>query len=386
MNMVSSEFYFVNTVEMFYEDATGVYGNNKSNFLQQYGDYPGINNFKNFLFFLGKNITFYDRTNTIQSPFNIKSFPGFEIPTYVKSTMSYGDCCEMRAKQLLEHAERTNRELCIFYSGGIDSTCVVVSLLKVATKSQKKLINIMMSFESYCENKELYEKHISNNLNIIPSHNFVSTIGDPKYICVTAEGNDQLFGSWIMQQMILMYGEKEIVHENLTHDKLLKYFNKPSNTIQQTENYVSMLEHVAAKAPVEIDTASKFFWWCNFTLKWQCVYFRILSLVSPGNRMCVVPEDNYFMFFSTKEFQLWSMNSSDDHIYDTLKTYKYICKEYIFDFDKNENYKLNKIKIGSLPKICTRKPMAFAIDCNMNYYDIVPDSELLLNKNNSFIF
>jgi len=232
MNMVSSEFYFVNTVEMFYEDMTGVYGSNKSEFLQKYGDYPGINNFKNFLFFLGKNITFYDRTNTIKSPFNIKLLPGFELPTYEKTTISYGECCELRAKQLLEHAEKTNRELCIFYSGGIDSTCVVVSMLKVATKSQKKLINIMMSFESYCENKDFYENYISNNLKIIPSHSFVNTIGDPKYICVTAEGNDQLFGSWMMQQLIIRYGEKEIVHDELTHSKLMKYLNSPSNTLQ----------------------------------------------------------------------------------------------------------------------------------------------------------
>jgi hypothetical protein len=384
--MVSSEFYFVNTVEMFYEDMTGVYGSNKSEFLQKYGDYPGINNFKNFLFFLGKNITFYDRTNTIKSPFNIKLLPGFELPTYEKTTISYGECCELRAKQLLEHAEKTNRELCIFYSGGIDSTCVVVSMLKVATKSQKKLINIMMSFESYCENKDFYENYISNNLKIIPSHSFVNTIGDPKYICVTAEGNDQLFGSWMMQQLIIRYGEKEIVHDELTHSKLMKYLNSPSNTLQQTEHYVNLLEQITLNAPVKIDTMSKFLWWCNLTLKWQCVYFRILSLVSAKTRMYVKPEDNYFMFFSTKEFQLWSMNNSDEHIYDTLKTYKYICKEYIFDFDKNENYKLNKIKIGSLPKICNRKPMAMAIDSNMNYYDIVPDSELLLNKNNSFIF
>jgi hypothetical protein len=156
--------------------------------------------------------------------------------------------------------------------------------------------------------------------------------------------------------------------------------------MQQTENYVAMLENVAAKAPVEIDTASKFFWWCNFTLKWQCVYFRILSLVSPGNRMHVAPEDNYFMFFSTKEFQLWSMNSSDDLIYDTIKTYKYKCKEYIYDFDGNEDYKLNKMKIGSLPKICMRKPMALAIDSNMNYYDALPDANVILNPNNSFVF
>jgi len=383
--MASSDFYFLNTVEMFYEDGTGVYGKNKSILLQEYGDFPGLDNFKKFLYVPGNNVTFYDRTESVNSPFNIKLHPGLALPKFEKVDYSYAECCDKRAKELIELAEATGKKLCVFYSGGIDSTAVVVSLLKIATVEQRKLIVVMMSWESYVENKRFYDEFICNKLKVIPSHDFINTIGDDRYICITAEGNDQLFGSWYMKRIVINFGEKHI-HEATTDDNLMKYMHYEGNTTFQTENYVRLLKLVASKSPVELDTMSKFLWWINLTIKWQCVYFRILSLISPNQRHKLRTEENYFMFFNTKEFQLWSMNNSENLIQDSIKSYKYICKDYIYDFNKDEEYWKEKMKIGSLPKICKRKPMAMAIDSNMNYYDIVPNSDLLLNKNNSFIF
>ncbi len=383
--MASSDFYFLNTVEMFYEDETGVYGKNKSILLQEYGDFPGLDNFKKFLYVPGNNVTFYDRTESVNSPFNIKLHPGLALPKFEKVDYSYAECCDKRAKELIELAEATGKKLCVFYSGGIDSTAVVVSLLKIATVEQRKLIVVMMSWESYVENKRFYDEFICNKLKVIPSHDFINTIGDDRYICITAEGNDQLFGSWYMKRIVINFGEKHI-HEATTDDNLMKYMHYEGNTTFQTENYVRLLKLVASKSPVELDTMSKFLWWINLTIKWQCVYFRILSLISPNQRHKLRTEENYFMFFNTKEFQLWSMNNSENLIQDSIKSYKYICKDYIYDFNKDEEYWKEKMKIGSLPKICKRKPMAMAIDSNMNYYDIVPNSDLLLNKNNSFIF
>jgi hypothetical protein len=72
-------------------------------------------------------------------------------------------------------------------------------------------------------------------------------------------------------------------------------------------------------------------------------------------------------------------------IKDDIKSYKYICKDYIFEYNKDVEYWKDKMKVGSLPKICTRKRMAMAIDSECKYYDEFPSSTIL-TPNNSFIF
>jgi len=382
--MECSKFYFVNTVEAFWNDNTDQYGEVNAEFFEDNRDFPGLDNFKKFLYVPGNNVTFYDRTESVNSPFNIKLHPGLALPKFEKVDYSYAECCDKRAKELIELAEATGKKLCVFYSGGIDSTAVVVSLLKIATVEQRKLIVVMMSWESYVENKRFYDEFICNKLKVIPSHDFINTIGDDRYICITAEGNDQLFGSWYMKRIVINFGEKHI-HEATTDDNLMKYMHYEGNTTFQTENYVRLLKLVASKSPVELDTMSKFLWWINLTIKWQCVYFRILSLISPNQRHKLRTEENYFMFFNTKEFQLWSMNNSENLIQDSIKSYKYICKDYIYDFNQDEEYWKEKMKIGSLPKICTRKRMAMAIDSEFKFHDEFP-SKLILNPNNSFVF
>ena len=37
-------------------------------------------------------------------------------------------------------------------------------------------------------------------------------------------------------------------------------------------------------------------------------------------------------FFDSTEFQLWSMNNPDKKIKDTLDSYKWIAKDYIYDY------------------------------------------------------
>jgi hypothetical protein len=383
--MASSDFYFVNTVEAFYNDNTGMYKPVDSKFFTQNHDYPGLENFKKFLYVPGNNVTFYDRTESIKSPFNIKLHPSLTLPKFEKVSYTYAECCEQRAQELLDKAEATDRKVCVFYSGGIDSTAVVVAFLKIAkTKEQRERIVVMMSFESYVENKKFYDDHICNKLKVVPSHDFINLIGDPRYICITAEGNDQLFGSWYMKRIMINFGEKHI-YDSTSQENLMKYMHNAANSMHHTENYVRLLNEVAHKCPVELDTMAKYLWWINLTIKWQCVYFRILSLVSPRQRPYVVPEENYFMFFSTKEFQLWSMNNSDKLIKDDIKSYKYICKDYIYEYNRDEEYWKEKMKVGSLPKICTRKRMAMAIDSECKYYDEFPSSTIL-TPNNSFIF
>ena len=59
-------------------------------------------------------------------------------------------------------------------------------------------------------------------------------------------------------------------------------------------------------------------------------------------------DKNFIHFFSAKDFQKWSISNHEFKIKETWKSYKYVAKECIYDFHKDEDYLLNKEKEQSL--------------------------------------
>ena len=92
----------------------------------------------------------------------------------------------MRAKELLARAERLDVSLYSFWSGGIDSTCVLVSLLKNASASQKERIVVLMSEESISENPNFYRDHVHGKLRRDSSTMFPYLLGT-KHLFVSGE-------------------------------------------------------------------------------------------------------------------------------------------------------------------------------------------------------
>lgn len=373
MNTMSSEFYFINTSELFYDNFI----------INKYPERTDLKNFGSFMYLFGKSV--FDRTGTIISPFNLKLMPTLELPSYQTVGYDYAYCCDKRAKELLELADLKDKNLCVFYSGGVDSTCIVASLLKNSTDKQKKRISVLMSYESYTENPTFYNDFIIGKLDIVESSRLPLILGNDNYICVTGEGNDQLFGAWMFYMLTIEHGNK-FVECQVTPETLFDYLHNVKNSERQTENYVNLLLKVMDKCPVKIDSMHKFFWWSNLTQKWQCVYNRLISFADKKNWNTMRPEENYFMFYNTKEFQLWSMNNTDKLFGTTLKTYKSICRDYIFQYDRNLEYRNKKRKIGSLARVTPNKKMAMTIDSDMIYSDKTPLLETIYNPNNSFNF
>jgi uncharacterized protein YqkB len=53
--------------------------------------------------------------------------------------------------------------------------------------------------------------------------------------------------------------------------------------------------------------------------------------------------DRNVSFFGTDDFQIWSMLNHDLKLKDTPQSYKYVMKDIIWDFDKNDSYYDNKV-------------------------------------------
>ncbi len=369
--------YYYNSVAMFYSDNA---------FLQKHirENYPGMRLFEKVFSVFARNMTFFDRTGTIKLPINVKSVPGLEMPVYRKMTKSFDEICQERAKGLIQLAKITDRKIAVMYSGGIDSTLILTSFMK-ACPDDLRYITVLMNSSSIDENRKFYQDYVIRMFKDIKHSDFFPLfIGDPRYIYVTGEGNDQLFGSMVTRKMITLYGEPSI-HEPLTRSRIESFFNNTLNNQRYAEQLTELIFRVKDKAPeaVKIDTPFLFFWWLNLTCKYQSVYVRSAAYAQ-RHKYNVKFNDNYQMFFDREEFQLWSMNNTDLLIEDSWKSYKQHAKDIIFEYNKDEDYRKNKVKYGSLKYVLRQKDSTVAIDENMNFMYNYP-GDVILNPDNSFV-
>jgi hypothetical protein len=345
---------------------------------------PGAYNFADYFEVFSLNITAIDRTNTIKTPLKTTVLPHLQLPEYKTQTTSFSDICDERASFLMMKAKHTGKKLAIMYSGGIDSTAVLCSLLKnCSAKDIKENIVVLLSHHSIYENEEFYYNHVIKNFNCVSSFRFPYFLGNDRFIFLSGENADQLFGSQVVTNFIDLYPFTDLLKNiDETKDKMINLFSVRLNGDKRAASLLfDKMRLISDSAPIPIDTAYKMLWWINFTTKWQSVYVRMLPYSQ--NKESIELEENYTTFFCTKEFQLWSMNNSDNLIGTDPKSSKYVAKKYIVDYNGDTSY-YSKPKIGSLTNLVTKKETPMWIDENLNYGYEYPDSSLY-NYDNDFM-
>lgn len=345
--------------------------------------FPGVARFSQFFKLYNPRVIFIDRTNTISIPFHVKSL--FPIPEFRLMSKTFEEICNERACELLSRADKLGVTLYVFYSGGIDSTLLLISLLKNATIAQKANIIVLLSEESITENPNFYRDHIHGKLRVGSINTFPYLLGR-KCMFVGGEHNDQLFGSDMMGELILEFGPS-IIHQPYNRDNFFKFFNKRLNDNKGANFYLDMFERLKDVAPIDIVTSHDYLWWINFSLKWQTVFMRILCRVAPRNVSNIdltYISTNYNHFYGTEDFQLWSMNNPDKKIKGTWNTYKWVCKDIIYEYTKDADYRDNKIKRGSLYSVLVQQNSYNFIDESMKFWDEMNPQDYY-NSNNDFV-
>ena len=375
-SMESSSIIWYNSIDMFHSK--------RGNSYAKFEHMPGFNTFRHMFGFFAANFSTTDRTNTIRVPVKTQLLPQCALPEFKKIDYNFAELCEKRARWLLDHAISTNRKLAIMYSGGVDSTLIMVSLLKIATdKELNENVLVILSQNSIMENPKFYREYILKRCKLESSYVFHAYLGNDKYVVVNGECGDQLFGSAINGPLIKDRGY-DFVFAPPDTNKIIDLFNAQAQDYDASEKIITTLNKVVAAAPVKIETLYHYFWWINFALKWQSVYARSIGYTDARYQTTVKAEENFFTFFNTPEMQLWSMNNIDKLIKDTWKSYKYICKDIIYDFNGDEDYRDNKLKVGSLQTIVATKPIAKAIGSDWKFYmDEYPDG--IWDMENDFV-
>lgn len=347
-----------------------------------YADVPGMDVFSAYLR-LYSIVSPVDSTNTIQTPFRMENI--FPLPPLRPISRTYEQLCDARACELLTRAEALDEPLYVSYSGGIDSTLVLVSLLKNASQAQKDRIIVLLSAESITENPRFYHEHILGNVQVMPGMRLPLLMGGAG-IFTSGELNDQLFGSDIVASLISMHGT-QIIHAPYDSATIVKLFNHSIRNEEIARNVVRTLEKVKGAAPVPLETNYDGLWWFNFAMKWQSVYLRALSFVHPSRAHLITKEyaqHHLAPFFGTDEFRQWSMNNRDKKIKDSWSSYKWLCKDIIYAYNGDRDYRDHKLKKGSLSHLVRQQNMHNFLDDHWRLL-IDLDATSFINTANDFI-
>jgi len=269
--------------------------------------------------------------------------------------MSFDQLCDQRALDI----KKRNGTIFVMWSGGIDSTAVLTAMLRNWSDSELHRLVVLCNVDSIKENPNFFKLLAKKRIVVqtssadIEQHLKYGTV-------VTGELGDQLFGSDIIGSCISVFGEQAITMP--WQDIAPAMFNKFSSThgAAAYDNY----KNIADECPFPLVTAQDFFWWLNFTQKWQHVKLRTLATktwTDPANTF-----QNLIHFFDTVPFQVWSLHNGDKKIKSTWESYKYLAKEYIISYTKDESY-MTKLKVASLSNLYFGRECNWAIDENWKF-------------------
>lgn len=281
----------------------------------------------------------FDRTKTLKSGIELEILDSLD--DVEKTNLSFGEICNARAEFICRKAITENKEIQVLWSGGIDSTLALVALYKVLEKTNEtNRLEILLSEESITEYQNFFADIIKPKLNFTKFSPPLYDYLNQNKIIVTGEHGDQIFGSDKAKYHVLTKQAFRPYKEILPF-VIARKLGSNKNVGQIIEYLAPQIE----KSPVKIETLYDFLWWMNFSMKWQHVSLRLINSAAGSDLRL---DENVIHFFSRKDFQNWSISNHERKIKKTWNSYKYVAKQYIYEFHGDTNYLHNKEKEQSL--------------------------------------
>ncbi|KAA1248031.1 hypothetical protein [Aquimarina sp. RZ0] len=280
-----------------------------------------------------------DRTETIDAGIDFKIID--QIPNETNTDLSFSKICDIRAAGITSSAKG---KLKVLWSGGIDSTVALISLIKDLTATDDiDRLNVLLSKESIIEYPGFFKDVIKDKLNYEIIQTCIIAHISADEVIISGEHGDQLFGSDKLKYSIITGDAYSPYTEILDF-----IITRKLGTYKYTNRIIDFIEPQLKKSPIEIITLFDYLWWLNFSLKWQTVSMRLVHGI---NRNHYDLESTVFHFFKSENFQKWSMSNHKYKIKKEWNSYKYVAKEYIYQFHPDDFYLIKKEKEQSLKEV-----------------------------------
>lgn len=261
----------------------------------------------------------YDRTNS--TPHYLKIDPNaYRVPTISEPiNKSFYDVARERALELLN----TGKQIYVSWSGGIDSTFVLLTLYNLA--NDKTQIKVYGTYNSVIESGNIFDYYIKDNIgyDIHTNLEYYENFKTPENsIVVTGCVGNDLFYPDLKPTL----KDTWMLFQNNTENNIQSYWDKPYQSVLREENLI-FLENVISKSPVRIETLQDLRFWINFTFNW--------STTNSNRYIGIGPETSsrLYSFFDTEQFQLWAMLNKEPKTKDGIfGDERWQLREYISEY------------------------------------------------------
>lgn len=311
--------YFKNILKYHGIDATGINQYRVSGF-DQYNFLVDANR----CFSTNPSGDIIDRTNTINMPWNMWVSRPWTIPTTPPASLDV--CYQQRVSELLATGQRLN----LFWSGGIDSTSMLVGFLRHCSNLEQ--LRVLYSTNSIKENPNFFLLLEQNTrVEMVEFSGDVYLNQNLDGLFISADGADDLTASL-----------DDSFYENVGYDGLHSMW--PDYFYQQTKNsqFVDAFDQFCQTSGRPIYTILEARWWfytCCKIQKFPSILAGVLQDHQPlplGFYDCYVFE--HYMFYNL-DLIIPNKNYS---------SYKQFLKDYIYEYDGNRDYQKNKQKVTSI--------------------------------------
>jgi hypothetical protein len=312
------------------------------------------------------------RVHKLHTPWNLAGTV-CPIPDLQNATDQFDLAIETVADRFVRQVQDQDLEPYLCYSGGIDSTSILVSLLKTAPTEFLQRLTILYNENSIKENAYFWHRFIHNRLRTQHMDTFQVTADNYRNLVVLdGEGGNQCMG-WRAINTLIYYREFDFLDQHWCQVPDLTSVFPGGNQF-----HVDLVKESIEHAPIPIETVYDFIWWANFNYKFDEVLLRKMLVFTDklnASQSQQFFQQNMYRFYAQPELQAWSMLSKDQRREKTRIVGKYFPKQYIYQFDHNELWWANKKEEGSNSRIFYNSRFAFdnsiiALDAHWNKYNI----------------
>lgn len=264
-----------------------------------------------------------------------------EIPDASKSIYSFEEIMDIKAKEIIA----LNRNITLVWSGGVDSTALVVAILRNLDPKEYSRICIYGTYYSIKEYHWFYDFLVKLGIRVRITDLLTEEIEDEDgSILLSGWCADQLFGSDIHLRDKSLYNVPwlEGISKHWELVTKTKLNNKTLNIID--EIYQSYANNILN---IKLDKFCQFAWMFNFCFKWSAIEDQQRHIFAKS----ITNLDDCLGFFDDIRFQHWSRANYDNLVsYNPLErphNYKRDLKQYILNYTKDQEYFNTKSKENS---------------------------------------
>lgn len=259
-----------------------------------------------------------DITNHVPHHFNIKTKNEYR---YQLETRSFGEICLDVAHKIAEH---TDRPLAVYWSGGIDSTAVLVAIMQTVDTHR---LFVVCNQASINEFPSFYEHKIKNRVRTISPSDMAQTYSN--YFSVSGDGGDTVWAVmddsfWERDHLKIHTPWQDCIDRNIMDD-------------------FDFIEEFCSWSGVDINTWLDLRAWFYLCCKWQDKCMRPYWL-----RQDITAYDASAFYDFDTSFLGWTMNNLDKMIGARWTDYKVPAKQFIYQYHNDNDYLQNKSKVDSI--------------------------------------